>query len=152
MGDVISVNDELAIAKFEPDVESFKEIAAKGFRSVVNLQPRDEKQKISEELKKRLAEQAGLAYCHAPISSQALNDRAVDRFRDAIEQLPKPVLIHCASGRRAGAAALMYLGVKNKQRGQEILDQAKRMGFECGTQQFDDFVRDYIDRHHADDR
>lgn len=97
MVEVISVSDSIAIARSEPDPESFKELAAKGFRSVVNLQLSDEKQKIPEEIERQLASEAGLNYAHVPVSAQNLNEQMIDKFREEIERLPKPVLAHCAA-------------------------------------------------------
>ncbi|CFX41687.1 conserved protein of unknown function [Candidatus Filomicrobium marinum] len=146
MQNLITINKDFAVAKSEPHPEQLKEFAADGFRSIVNLQPKEEKQKIPEDVERRLAKEAGLTYRHIAVSRNELDSQVVEKFRQEVETLPKPVVVHCASGKRAGALTMMHVGVTTNQSGEETLQHAKAIGFDCDTPQLANFIRDYVDR------
>lgn len=79
-----------------------------------------------------------------------MSDPVIDRVRGEGDRLPKPVLVRCSSGKMAGALATMYLGVKEQRSGRETLDRARSIGLDCGPQQLDEFVKNYIDRRGTD--
>lgn len=146
MENIISINDDFAVAKAEPSPDQLKEFAADGFRSIVNLQPKEEKQMVPEDVERRLAEEAGLTYRHIAVSGNELDSQVVEKFRQEAGSLPKPVLVHCASGKRAGALTMMHIGVTTHQSGEETLQHAKAIGFDCDTPQLSSFIRDYVNR------
>lgn len=147
MENTVTISDSITVARFEPDADEFARIAREGFRSVVSLQSGDEKQKNPPDDERRMVEQAGLAFYHQPVTKDSLSDDAVDRFREALESLPKPVLMHCASGKRAGAMAMMHMGTEKGMSGEEVIGKAAEMGFECDTPELERFVRSYVDHH-----
>ena len=147
MENTVRLNDDLVVARFEPAREDFRRIAAEGFRSVVSLQTRDEDQKVAIAEERKAAEDAGLAFHHQPVGKENLDDGMVDEFREALSRLPHPVLLHCASGKRSGAFAMMHLAAEEGMSGDETLEKAEAMGFECDTPELEDFVRGYVDRH-----
>ncbi|MCB1993240.1 MAG: protein tyrosine phosphatase family protein [Geminicoccaceae bacterium] len=147
MDEVIRLNEDYAVASSEPARRTFDRIAAEGFRSVVSFQTREEEQKLPIEDEREAAAQAGLAFLHQPVSGDSLDDETVDRFRDALGGLPKPVLLHCSSGKRAGAMTMMHLASEMGLSGDEALEKAASMGFECDNPKLEAFVRDYVDRH-----
>ena len=71
----------------------------------------------------------------------------MDDFREALGRLPQPILLHCASGKRSGTLAMMHLASEQGMSGDETLEKADQMGFECDTPELESFVRDYVDRH-----
>ena len=147
MENTIRMSDAYVVARFEPTRETFEQIAGEGFRSVVSLQTTGEDQKLPIEDERRTAEAAGLAFYHQPVSGHSLDDAAVDRFREALGRLPRPILLHCASGKRSGAMTMMHLASEQGMTGDEAIERAEEMGFECDTPELEAFVKDYVDRH-----
>lgn len=92
------------------------------------------------------AEEAGLTYLHYPVAGDKLSEDLVDDFRQKVETLPAPVLVHCASGKRSGAMVMMHLGADQGMTGDEAIEKAGAMGLECGPE-LEHFVRGYVDRH-----
>jgi uncharacterized protein (TIGR01244 family) len=147
MENVVRITEDFTVAKFEPDAAGFSRIAEEGFRSVVNLQTEEEDQKIELGEERHLAEGAGLVYYHHGISKQALSDEVVDGLRAKLEKLPKPVLLHCTSGKRSGAIAMMHVASKQGMSGKQVIEKAETMGFDCDTPELEQFVKNYVDRH-----
>ena len=98
------------IVQFEPDVfvghqvveADFAELAARGFRSVVNNRPDGE---VPGQLPNRQAHAAalrhGLAFRYFPvISANITDDEIVDEFARLMNDLPRPVLFYCRTGTR----------------------------------------------------
>ena len=150
MENVLNITDDLAVARFEPEPDGFGRIADEGFRSLVSLQTKGEDQKLKPDAERRLVEKAGLTFYHQDVSGDSLSDEAVDRFRAELERLPRPVLLHCASGKRSGAMTMMHVGSKQGMSGDQVIEKAESMGFECDTPELEDFVRSYVDRHSGD--
>lgn len=147
MENAVEISDAFTVARFEPGQRQFAHIAEEGFRSVVSLQVADEDQKLKPDAERKLAREAGLAFYHQGISKDALSDEEVDRFRDQLESLPKPVLLHCTSGKRSGAMTMMHIASERNMSGDEVLSKAEEMGFECDTPELEEFVKSYVDRH-----
>ncbi|SDH63582.1 beta-lactamase hydrolase domain-containing protein [Nitrosomonas sp. Nm132] len=81
-----------------------QELAGQGFRTIIDL--RTEAEGILAE--KLAVEAAGMRYINIPITSAGINDEQLVTFTGAIEQAATPVLLHCASGNRAGAMWTAY--------------------------------------------
>ncbi len=145
--DIKKINDDISVAAFDPDEKSFKEFASKGFRSVINLQTADEEQNIGHEEEEQLANDNNLKYCHIGVSKENLSNEMVDRFRHELESLPKPVVVHCTSGKRSGAFVMMHLGCKENLSGEDVIEKAEKMGFECDVPELEQFVKKYVSEH-----
>jgi len=84
-------------------VESdFSEIAARGFRTVVNNRPDGEvADQMPDEVARTAAEGQGLTYLYQPVANMRVtDDDVVAAFAGALETLPRPVLFYCRSGTR----------------------------------------------------
>jgi uncharacterized protein (TIGR01244 family) len=102
----------MKIAHVAPDLgltpqlspEDLPEVAAAGFRSVVNNRPDQEEpgQPSSGELR-IAAERCGLAYRHIPVTAGQIGDPEVAAFEHALRQMPKPLLAFCRTGTRAAS-------------------------------------------------
>ncbi len=147
MENAVRITDDFTVAKFEPDKADFARITEEGFRSIVAMQTAGEDQKLKPDEERRLAEEAGLTFYHQGISKQDLSDQEVDRFRAELAKLPKPVLLHCTSGKRSGAMTMMHLASEQGMTGEQVIDKAEAMGFECDTPELEEFVKSYVDRH-----
>ncbi len=85
----------------QPDAAGFAALAAEGFKTVIDLRGVEENRGVDEPV---LAESLGMRYASLPVSSPAdvtyRNAAALGRL---LEDLPKPALVHCSTGNRAGA-------------------------------------------------
>ncbi len=75
-----------------------------GFRTIIDL--RTEVEGTHEE--KLAVEAAGMRYVNIPVTGAGINDAQLAAFTKAIEATQTPVLVHCASGNRAGALWATY--------------------------------------------
>ncbi|TPE49710.1 rhodanese-like domain-containing protein [Amaricoccus solimangrovi] len=147
MRDVVKIDDRFTVAKFAPAPDALRAAAKEGFRSVVNMRTSEEKQEVTPEEERGVAEAAGLTYMHHPVDGQNLSEEVVDGFREKVGDLPGPILVHCASGKRSGALVMMHRGAQRGMSGDEVIEKAESMGFECDTPGLKDFVRGYLDKH-----
>lgn len=146
MDNLISFDSDHSVARFAPDATDLDRAAEQGFKSVVNFRTRDEKQDILPDDEQRLAEQAGLVYLHHPVSADTLDAGEVDQFRQKLAALPKPVLLHCASGKRAGAMVLMARAADDGLTGEGAIALGQKNGLDLSEEKIGDFVRNYADR------
>ncbi|TQD36244.1 beta-lactamase hydrolase domain-containing protein [Haloflavibacter putidus] len=145
--EIKKVNDEISVAAFDPDENSFKTFAEKGFKSVINLQTDAEAQNVSSETEKALAKNNNLNYRQIEVSEDKLSEAMVDNFRQELKNLPKPLVIHCKSGKRSGALVMMHIGCQKNMSGEEVIQQAEEMGFECDVPELEQFLKKYVNEH-----
>lgn len=128
---------------------SYKE----GFKGVVNLrEPGEPNQVLSLEAEGVKVQGLGMEYLHFPVSVKSLMDGLVDDFCSQLTSLPRPVLVRCGTGMRAGALCMMALGVEEWMSGEEVLNKAKATGFECKSEDLKAFVKDYLNKRNLSDR
>ncbi|MDT0686484.1 beta-lactamase hydrolase domain-containing protein [Autumnicola psychrophila] len=145
--EIKKVNDEISVAAFDPEENSFKSFAEKGFKSVINLQTDEEEQNVSPEKEEALAKDNDLEYRHIGVSEDKLSEALVDNFRQELENLPKPIVVHCKSGKRSGALVMMHIGCDKDMSGEEVIKQAEDMGFECDVPELEQFLKKYVNEH-----
>ena len=146
MDKIITLDSNHVVALFAPDEAALRKAASAGVRSVVNFRTSDEKTDLSLADERRVAEAAGLNYLHHPVSAEALDDGLVDDFRRSLDDLPQPVLLHCASGKRAGAMTLMTLAAERGLDGEAAIDMGRERGLDLSQEKIGQFVKDYADR------
>lgn len=83
----------------EPDVAT---IVALGFRSLIGNRPDGEgaDQPPFASLA-AAAEHQGLQTRHIPVVASQINSQDIERFRDALRDLPKPIFAFCRTGTRS---------------------------------------------------
>ncbi len=145
MEDRMKLNDHISVGA-QPSEEQLRQMAEEGIKAVVNLRTEgEEDQPLSPAAEGEKVRALGMEYLHIPVSSKEPRAEQVDQFRAEVPQLPGPVFVHCASGKRAGAFAMMHQAVEAGWSGDETLEKAEQMGFECDVPALKDFVRGYID-------
>ncbi len=82
--------------------EQMQEVAARGFKSVINNRPDFEEgpQQPTAAQVQAAAEALGLVYVHQPVISGQITQDNVEQFAAHINSLPKPVLAFCRTGNR----------------------------------------------------
>ncbi len=125
MTDLKKVSDDLSIAG-QISSEELKQLARGGFKSVLNLRSPDENGFSHDE--KQEAQIVGLEYTNIPLNSQAPNPKLTAQAIQAVENLPKPILIHCAGGARAGGIALIAEAIQADLTYEQIAQKANELG------------------------
>ena len=85
----------------QPGEAALASIAAAGYKSVIDLRGTNEERGLDE---RKSVEMLGMSYVNLPVEGAAgvsyANASALDKL---LAELPKPVLVHCSTGNRAGA-------------------------------------------------
>jgi uncharacterized protein (TIGR01244 family) len=124
METVRRITDELAIAG-QISLEQLQQIVQEGYRSILNLRLSYESGFLSNE--QQQIELIGLHYANLPVRAEVITrEVATDVFKK-INQLPKPILVHCNSGVRAAAIVLMYLAVRQGATIEQAFTQANQL-------------------------
>jgi protein tyrosine phosphatase (PTP) superfamily phosphohydrolase (DUF442 family) len=106
----------------QPTREGFKEIKAKGIKSVINLR--------FEHSDAALVEGLDLVLIEVRMTAWDFSEDDVVRALKAIESAPKPVLVHCQHGSdRTGLVVAMYRVVYLNWPKEEALAEMRRGGF-----------------------
>lgn len=120
-----AVTNNLAIGSVA-DPTGLQEIAEEGFATVIDLCTEGE----GNQLNKEIVENLSLKFVSIPVSGQNLNTDTLQKFKTAIETLPQPIYVRCASGLRAGVFSLLALADKQGWTHQEYLSRRKDLGLE----------------------
>lgn len=110
----------------QPAAADFTALAARGYRTVVNLRAPGEPFPAGEA---ELAAAAGLAYHWLPVTPASLGLEDAAALAAILEQAPPgSVLVHCATGNRVGALWGLYLGLSDGLPPQAAVAAAERAG------------------------
>ncbi len=99
---ITAVSESFSVAP-QLDAAHMAQVAALGFRGVINNRPDGEAgpdQPTNNSLSEAAAA-AGLAYVHLPVSPSLHSPEEVQAMQTALAQLPQPVLAFCRSGARS---------------------------------------------------
>lgn len=150
MDDAMKINDQVTVGP-QPTQEEIYEFGREGFKTVINFRAEQEPdQPISPAAEGDTVTAAEMTYLHFPVSMKNLNEKDVDQFRQQLDTLPKPIFAHCRSGKRAGAMVMMDLAVEQGMTGEQTLQKAEEMGFECDQPKLKKLVKNYVDQHQHD--
>jgi uncharacterized protein (TIGR01244 family) len=123
-----------------------QQAADEGYKSVLNLRSPDEGGFLSDE--GQLAVALGLQYVNIPVKPSEINDELTGKVLQQIDELPKPALIHCASGLRAGAIAFMNVATRQGMTPERVFERAHQVGFSCDANpQMKQFFEQYVAAH-----
>jgi len=132
MADIRQVTDDFAVA---PQISpgDMDEIAAQGFRLVVNNRPDDEipGQPTSAEMA-AAAERAGLAYRHIPVRGGP-GPAEVSALLDALGDADGPVLAFCRSGTRSIITWSIGQAGSGARSREELIRLGRNAGYELST-------------------
>ena len=146
MSDRIEVAENVTVDA-QPSEQALKALASQGFRSVLNLRHDGEDQMpLSPDREGELASRTGLTYVHVPVSMSDADAATVERFRAQLANAPKPALVHCKLGQRAGAFVMMDRAAREGLSGDAALEQARALGVAIESPKLADFVRAYLDQ------
>ena len=145
MEDLMKITDQLFVGA-QPTAEYLDGLSQQGFKSVVNLRADGEdEQPLSPHAEAERVRALGMQYLNLPVSMKAMKPELVNQFRQELASLPGPVYVHCHKGKRAGAMAMMHTACEAGHTGEQTLQMAEQMGFECDQPELVEFVKNYID-------
>lgn len=145
MENVKKINEQLTVAG-QVTIEQLQQAGKEGYKAVLNLRSPDEQGFMQDE--QQQAEVAGLEYVNIPVKPDGMTDELTNRVLEQIDQLPKPVLIHCASSMRAGAMAFMNVATRQGMTAEQVFEKATEAGFDCDSQpQIKQFLESYVSKH-----
>lgn len=81
------------------------QLAENGFKTIIDL--RTEQEGIKDE-KEYIKQKKSIQYINIPVTGAGISEEQLAQFTKVIEEARKPVIIHCASGNRAGAMWTSY--------------------------------------------
>jgi len=134
---IIPLEPNIAVASQLVEAD-FADIAARGFRSVVNNRPDGEApEQLANAQARAAAHRHGLEFRYQPVRNiNVTDDEVVGTFARLMENLPRPILFYCRTGTRCTIlwtqAAAGRLGVD------ETLAVAHNAGYDL------DFLRDTL--------
>ena len=101
MVDIIQLEPDIAVAPQLVEAD-FAEIAARGFRSVVNNRPDGEApDQLANAQAAAAAHRHGLTFRYQPVkNASATDDDVVSTFARLVDELPGPILFYCRTGTR----------------------------------------------------
>jgi uncharacterized protein (TIGR01244 family) len=134
------VNETFSIAG-QVTPEQLQQAAAAGFQSVLNLRSPAEPGVLLDE--QQQAETTGLQYANVPISNSEISEENVNAALTAIDQLPKPILVHCGAGARAGAIALIAAAKAEGLSLDQLLEKVQAIGIPPEQPHLQQFIAEH---------
>ena len=123
----------------QPSAAQLRDLAAQGVRTLIDLRQPDEDRGFDETAQ---AEALGLRYVRIPVAgADGLDAGTIRAVHQALQQSQGPVLLHCASGNRAGAV----LGLVNARYEQASPEQALLLGQRAGLKSLEAATRQRLD-------
>ncbi|MCG6136545.1 MAG: sulfur transferase domain-containing protein [Nostoc sp. LLA-1] len=121
-------------------VQDLEQASQAGFKSVLNLRSPDEEGFVNDEPKQ--AKASGLDYANVPISSKEANPQVIEQVIQEIENLPQPILVHCAGGGRATAIALIATATNEGWNNEQIKAKAQELNLKLEHPYLQQFLQD----------
>lgn len=125
METVRKINDELAVAE-QVTLEQLTQLKQQGFKSVINLRLPDEQGFLNNE--QQHAESLGLYYINIPLKVETINDKITTYVFQQINNLPKPVIVHCNNAMRAAVVVMMHIAIRQGATLKQAFKQAEKLG------------------------
>jgi protein tyrosine phosphatase (PTP) superfamily phosphohydrolase (DUF442 family) len=124
----------------ETQLEAFR---AAGGQTVLDIRAPQEPRSLNEVA---VTQRLGLVYQVVPVAAGTVTDETMSRILDALRHATgRPLLFHCASGNRVGAALIPHLILDHGMDEPTAVAQAKRVGLR--TPELLTWGVDYARRH-----
>jgi uncharacterized protein (TIGR01244 family) len=144
--DRLKLSDALVVGRGQPSEDELRALAADGFATVVDLRQAGESgQVLPPQTEAAAVARHKLRYVHLPTPADRMDEAMLDHFRHVVKDLPGPVFVHCASGKRSGTFAIAHVAVESGQSGNAALERIQAEGSGYGSEAMRDVVRRYVD-------
>ena len=113
--------------------DDFRELKARGFQTIVDLRWNGEPTPFGLSPREERCRAAELGFTHfqIPVISTALDRPTVEAVHRTLAIAERPVLVHCASGRRAAVLVIMDLACTAGWTPTQCLERLDALGFDC---------------------
>jgi uncharacterized protein (TIGR01244 family) len=128
----------------QPDLNGIKQMAEKGYKTIINIRTSGEEYDLAGEEKQAL--QLGLRYYIVPFGGQEPQEAQALAFNSLLSALKgEKVFIHCGSGNRVGSLLMIYFALE----GGMAMDKAEQEARKAGLRspQLLEFAKQIIGRH-----
>ncbi|OKH41308.1 phosphatase [Calothrix sp. HK-06] len=149
MSNTKKISDDLSVAG-QVTPEELQQLASEGFKSVLNLRASDEEGFLSDE--QQQAEKLGLEYANVPLQPKQADHELTKQAIEQVENLPKPILIHCAGGARAGGIALIAAAIQEELSYEEITQVAQEVGISLDQPHLKQFLFNKHNDKHSENK
>jgi sulfide:quinone oxidoreductase len=95
-GDDLSCRAQIGISQVA-------ELAARGYRSIICNRPDSEEGAVPSADIATAAQANGMAFLYLPVEFSALTSADGERFGEALDSMPRPIVAYCRTGRRCAA-------------------------------------------------
>lgn len=143
LNDIVEVHARLTVGP-SLAMEDLPRLVIHGYRGVVSLCTDEDRvpQSVREEgLRVRCM---GLQWAHVPVDPGRLRPEDFEAFERAVDTMPGAVWVHCRTGRRAAAFALLYVGLREGLSAAEIVERGRTLGLPVDDATTRTFVQDYV--------
>jgi uncharacterized protein (TIGR01244 family) len=124
------------------DEELIETITSSDYKSVFNLSHKGEfGQTYSPKEEAALLEAESVEYHHFPVALNRMNYEDMATLCAALQAAPKPVYVHCRAGQRSLPLALIFLALKQKLSGEQIIRKAEQMGVSFRAPMLPEFIK-----------
>ncbi|PMB48640.1 phosphatase [Fischerella thermalis CCMEE 5201] len=139
MTEIKKISDQFSAAG-QVSPEDLQQAAQTGFKSVLNLRSPAETGFVNDEQEQ--ANAIGLEYANIPLSPTQANQESLNQVIQEIENLPKPILVHCAAGARAGAIALIAAANQQGLTPEQVKQKAQELGLKLEQPHLQQFLQE----------
>ncbi|QDU38190.1 Beta-lactamase hydrolase-like protein [Maioricimonas rarisocia] len=127
----IEVRKDLVVGS-QPENDDLDELSDEGFATIMNLRaPAEDGDTTSARDEGVKARTLGMMYVNMPVPMNDLSTQQVNDFRAKLNLLPKPVFVHCSSGKRAGTLALINEAIDQGWSAEDTLSRGRQLGVGC---------------------
>jgi uncharacterized protein (TIGR01244 family) len=108
----------------QPTETGFKELAAMGIRTVINVLPEPQCMKGEQ----GMVQMNQMVYHKLPFEAATLNRDTIDEFGYLMMTVERPVLIHCSTGNHVGGLWLAHRVLNDRMPVSVAIAEARRIG------------------------
>jgi uncharacterized protein (TIGR01244 family) len=128
----------------QPSDAGMKQLAAEGYRYIINIRASGEKVDFAAEEKQAI--DLGLRYIMVPFSAREPSEGQALAFTALMSGIQDSrVFVHCGSGARAGSLMMIYFVLGEGQPPEKAEAEAKKVGLR--SPELLEFAKQVIDRH-----
>lgn len=132
------ISDELSAAG-QVTPADLQQAAQDGYKSVLNLRSPTEDGFLPDE--QDHAKAAGLDYANVPLFPSVADADSTTQALQQLANLPKPILIHCGAGLRAGAIGLIATAIENGWTLEQLTQSAKELNISLDQFHLNQFIQ-----------
>jgi uncharacterized protein (TIGR01244 family) len=146
----VDLSRTVTLGRAAPTEAEIDWLLGRGFRSVIDLRRDGEAASgLSPAAEAKALRRHGMEYFRAPTPTDRVDAALLDAFGAVLARAPKPVFVHCASGKRAGMFALAHTCIHAGIPGDDMLAMARPLDVLYGPEAFQRSFARYVDDRQA---